>query len=103
MARPIPLVAPRPQLPITRTRRRIRARLNPHQGDPHVPNHHRRRHHAPGTPGRLMVDLIGYGGAFVLFALAALLPNGVPHRDRLAYAGLALWVLPSLAPTLQAH
>ena len=38
-----------------------------------------------------------------LLALAALLPSSVPHRDRMAYAGLALWLLPLTVHALQAH
>lgn len=41
--------------------------------------------------------------AFVLFGFAAVVPAAVPYRDRLVYAGLALWVLPTTVHTLQAH
>ena len=50
-----------------------------------------------------MLDLICYLAAVVLFALAALLPATVPHRDRIAYAGLALFALPSFVHAAQAH
>ena len=50
-----------------------------------------------------MLAAVCYVFAFVLLALAALLPATVPHRDRLAYAGLALWLLPTTVHTLQAH
>lgn len=50
-----------------------------------------------------MLDLVCYGFGFVLLALAAVLPGSVPHRDRLAYAGLALWILPTTVHTLQTH
>ena len=42
-------------------------------------------------------------GAFILLALAAVLPSAIPHRDRIAYAGLALWALPAAVHALQAH
>ena len=41
-----------------------------------------------------MLELICYLAACVLLALAALLPPTVPHRDRLAYAGLCLAFIP---------
>ena len=50
-----------------------------------------------------MFDAICYVFGFVLLALAALLPATVPHRDRMAYAGLALWLLPTTVHALQAH
>lgn len=50
-----------------------------------------------------MLTVVCYVFAFVLLALAALLPPTVPHRDRLAYAGLALWLLPTTVHALQAH
>lgn len=50
-----------------------------------------------------MLNLICYLVAVVLLALAALLPDGVPYRDRLAYMGLAVFVLPSLVAAAQAH
>ncbi|MGW2936051.1 hypothetical protein ACWDA7_30335 [Streptomyces sp. NPDC001156] len=50
-----------------------------------------------------MLEVVCYVFAFVLLALAALLPSSVPHRDRLAYAGLALYVLPATVHALQAH
>lgn len=50
-----------------------------------------------------MLTAICYVFAFVLLALAAVLPAAVPHRDRMAYAGLALWLLPTVVHTLQAH
>lgn len=50
-----------------------------------------------------MLEVFCYTIGFVLLLLAALLPASVPHRDRMAYAGLALWLLPSTVHTLQAH
>ena len=50
-----------------------------------------------------MLDVFAYTIGFVLLALAAVLPSAVPHRDRMAYAGLALWLLPTTVHTLQAH
>lgn len=50
-----------------------------------------------------MLELICYVFGFVLLALAALLPPSVPHRDRLAYAGLALWLLPTTWHSLKSH
>ncbi|NUP39178.1 MAG: hypothetical protein HOY76_19730 [Streptomyces sp.] len=50
-----------------------------------------------------MLELVCYGFAFALLTLAALLPGSVPHRDRMAYFGLALWLLPTTVHTLQAH
>ena len=50
-----------------------------------------------------MLNLVCYGFGFVLLTLAAVLPGSVPHRDRMAYAGLALWLLPTTVHTLQAH
>ena len=49
-----------------------------------------------------MLEVFAYTVAFILLALAAVLPPTVPHRDRLAYAGLALWLLPTTVHTLQA-
>jgi hypothetical protein len=43
-----------------------------------------------------VLELLCYLLAFVLLLLAALLPQPVPHRDRMAYAGLAAFVLPFL-------
>jgi len=43
-----------------------------------------------------------YGIALVLLAFAATFPNGIP-RDRLAYAALGLWLLPTAVHVLQAH
>lgn len=50
-----------------------------------------------------MLEVFAYTVALVLFGLAAFLPPTVPHRDRLAYAGLALWILPTTVHTLAAH
>lgn len=50
-----------------------------------------------------MLEVVCYVFGFVLLTLAAVLPSAVPHRDRLAYAGLALWLLPATVHTLQAH
>lgn len=50
-----------------------------------------------------MLEVFCYTVGFVLLALAALLPATVPHRDRMAYAGLALWLLPTAVRALQAH
>lgn len=50
-----------------------------------------------------MLEVFCYTIAFVLFALATVLPGSVPHRDRMAFAGLALWLLPTTVHTLQAH
>ncbi|WP_405673246.1 hypothetical protein [Streptomyces sp. NBC_01530] len=50
-----------------------------------------------------MLEVFCYAVGFVLLALAALLPSSVPHRDRMAYAGLALWLLPTTVHALQAH
>lgn len=50
-----------------------------------------------------MLEVLCYTAAFILLVLAAVLPSTVPHRDRLAYAGLAFWLLPTTVHTLQAH
>lgn len=50
-----------------------------------------------------MLEAFCYTIAFILLVLAAVLPPTVPHRDRLAYAGLALWVLPTTVHTLNSH
>ena len=50
-----------------------------------------------------MLTAICYVFALALLTFAAVLPNGVPHRDRMAYAGLALWLLPACVHALQAH
>lgn len=50
-----------------------------------------------------MLEVFCYTIAVILFGLAALLPNSVPHRDRMAYAGLALWLLPTTVHTLHTH
>ena len=50
-----------------------------------------------------MLEVFCYTIAVILLALAALLPGSFPHRDRAAYAGLALWLLPTAVHTLQAH
>lgn len=49
-----------------------------------------------------MLEVFCYTVGFVLLALAALLPSTVP-RDRLAYAGLALWLLPATVHALKVH
>jgi hypothetical protein len=43
-----------------------------------------------------------YTAGFVLLLLAAVLPAS-PNRDRMAYAGLALWLLPTTVHTLNEH
>lgn len=50
-----------------------------------------------------MLDVFCYTIGVILLGLAAVLPAAVPHRDRMAYAGLALWLLPATVHTLQAH
>lgn len=50
-----------------------------------------------------MLNVFCYTVGVVLLALAALLPSSIPHRDRLAYAGLALWLLPAAVHALQNH
>lgn len=49
-----------------------------------------------------MLEVLCYTIGFVLLLLAAL-PANVPYRDRLAYAGLALWLLPATVHALHAH
>lgn len=44
-----------------------------------------------------------YIAALVLLVFAAVLPAAFPYRDRLAYAGLTLWLLPTAVHTAQAH
>ena len=48
-----------------------------------------------------MLEVLCYTAGFILLAVATVLPPTVPHRDRLAYAGLALWLLPTTVHTLQ--
>jgi hypothetical protein len=43
-----------------------------------------------------VLELVCYLLAFILLLLATLLPQAVPYRDRIAYAGLAAFVLPFL-------
>ena len=50
-----------------------------------------------------MLQVFCYVIGFALLLLAALLPGAFPYRDRLAYAGLALWLLPTTVHELQAH
>lgn len=50
-----------------------------------------------------MLEVFCYTIAVILFGFAALLPATVPHRDRMAYAGLALWLLPATIHVLEAH
>ena len=50
-----------------------------------------------------MLDEFFYTAALILLTLAAVLWPTFPYRDRLAYAGLALWLLPTTVHTLQAH
>ncbi|MDX3245847.1 hypothetical protein [Streptomyces sp. ME18-1-4] len=50
-----------------------------------------------------MLEVFCYTIGFALLFLAAVLPGSVPHRDRLAYAGLALWLLPTTVHTLNKH
>jgi hypothetical protein len=47
-----------------------------------------------------MLSVFCYTVGFILLALAAVLPATAP-RDRLAYAGLALWLLPITVHALQ--
>lgn len=49
-----------------------------------------------------MLNVLCYTAGFILLVLAAVLPSTV-QRDRLAYAGLAFWLLPTTVHTLQAH
>jgi hypothetical protein len=49
-----------------------------------------------------MLEVLCYTVGFILLALAAVLPATTP-RDRLAYAGLALWLLPTTVHTQQTH
>lgn len=51
----------------------------------------------------IMLEMLCYPIAFALLLLAAVLWPSFPYRDRLAYAGLALWLLPTTVHTLQAH
>jgi hypothetical protein len=46
-----------------------------------------------------MLEVFCYTAGFVLLALAALLPATAP-RDRIAYAGLAFWLLPTTVHAL---
>ncbi|NUR68448.1 MAG: hypothetical protein HOQ47_22055 [Streptomyces sp.] len=50
-----------------------------------------------------MLTALCYLFAFALLVLAAVLPGSIPHRDRMAYAGLALWLLPTMVHVLPAH
>ena len=50
-----------------------------------------------------MLELICYLVAVVLLGLAAVLPPTVPHRDRLAYAGLCAFVIPFFVHAVQNH
>ncbi|NUR64256.1 MAG: hypothetical protein HOQ47_00725 [Streptomyces sp.] len=50
-----------------------------------------------------MLEVVCYVFGLVLLALAAVLPGSVPHRDRMAYAGLALWLAPTAVHALQAR
>ena len=63
----------------------------------------RRRPHDCRTELITVLEVFCYTIGFILLGLAALLPSAVPHRDRMAYAGLALWLLPTTVHTLQAH
>lgn len=47
-----------------------------------------------------MLNAFCYTAGFILLTLAAVLPPTVGHRDRMAYAGLALWVLPTTVHAL---
>jgi hypothetical protein len=47
--------------------------------------------------------MLCYTAALILLVLAVVLPGSIPHRDRLAYAGLALWLLPTTVHTLDQH
>jgi hypothetical protein len=49
-----------------------------------------------------MLDIVCYLIAVVLLGIAALLPVA-PYRDRIAYAGLAAFVLPFLVHAIQAR
>jgi hypothetical protein len=48
-----------------------------------------------------MLELVCYLLAFVLLLLATFLPQAVPYRDRIAYAGLAAFVFPFLVHASQ--
>ncbi|MFJ2630847.1 hypothetical protein ACIO6U_02635 [Streptomyces sp. NPDC087422] len=50
-----------------------------------------------------MLELVCYLVAMVLLGLAAILPATVPHRDRLAYAGLCPFTIPFFVHAVQAH
>lgn len=50
-----------------------------------------------------MLTALSYTAALILLILATVLPGTVPHRDRMAYAGLALWLAPTTVHALQAH
>lgn len=50
-----------------------------------------------------MLEVLCYTIAFALLLLAAVLPGTTPHRDRMAYAGLALWLLPTTVHALNSH
>ncbi|QKY79584.1 membrane protein [Streptomyces phage Lizz] len=49
-----------------------------------------------------MLEALCYTAAFILFALAAVLPPTVPRRWMLTNAGLALAVLPSAVEAFKA-
>ncbi|MDJ0342273.1 hypothetical protein QMK19_03605 [Streptomyces sp. H10-C2] len=50
-----------------------------------------------------MLELVCYLLAMVLLGLAAILPDGMPHRDRIAYAGLCAFVIPAFVHAVHAH
>lgn len=49
-----------------------------------------------------MLDLLCYVAAVILLGIAALLPT-IPYRDRIAYAGLCAFVIPSFVHAAKAH
>jgi acid stress-induced BolA-like protein IbaG/YrbA len=49
-----------------------------------------------------MLNVLCYTAGLILLVLAAVLPANV-QRDRLAYAGLAFWLLPTTVHALQNH
>lgn len=50
-----------------------------------------------------MLNLICYLVAVVLLGLAAILPDAMPNRDRLAYAAICAAVIPSFVYAAQHH
>jgi hypothetical protein len=48
-----------------------------------------------------VLEIVCYLLALVLLLLATFLPQAIPHRDRLAYGGLASFVFPFLVHAVQ--